>query len=126
MEQKFVANLTKNLNTIFKNLPTLCDYTANEVDGKISIKCLNQEIGINSAIKEIKKAVRETMSDLNKIDAVITALNFIVEDMDYDVGSDGFGYDNDRVLALSGDDIIDFEEGLDFLVSEIPNVFLKS
>lgn len=123
MANQIVQTLVKNLNMIFVNL-TL-EIIALEVDGKISIHNQGKEIGIKEAFNLIKEEASNNMNDLEFIDNAVTGLNNIVESLGYDVKTDGFGYTQEKVFAITGDDIDDFEEGIDFLLSEMPDVFSK-
>ena len=123
MANQIVQTLVKNLNMIFVNL-TL-EIIALEVDGKISVHNQGKEIGIKEAFNLIKEKIPNNMNDLESIDNAVTGLNNIVESLGYDVKTDGFGYTEEKIFAITGDDIDDFEEGIDFLLSEMPDVFSK-
>lgn len=123
MANQIVQTLVKNLNMVFVNL-TL-EIIALEVDGKISIHNQGKEIGIKEAFNLIKEEIPNNINDLESIDNAVTGLNNIVESLGYDVKTDGFGYTQEKVFAITGDDIDDFEEGIDFLLSEMPDVFSK-
>lgn len=123
MANQIVQTLVKNLNMVFVNL-TL-EIIALEVDGKISIHNQGKEIGIKEAFNLIKEEIPNNINDLESIDNAVTGLNNIVESLGYDVKTDGFGYTQEKVFAINGDDIDDFEEGIDFLLSEMPDVFSK-
>ena len=123
MANQIVQTLVKNLNMIFVNL-TL-EIIALEVDGKISVHNQGKEIGIKEAFNLIKEKIPNNMNDLEFIDNAVTGLNNIVESLGYDVKTDGFGYTEEKIFAITGDDIDDFEEGIDFLLSEMPDVFSK-
>lgn len=56
----------------------------------------------------------------------VTLLNHLVEKLGYNVETEGFGYDENRnLIALNEGNIIPFEEGLDFLLSELKIVEKK-
>lgn len=57
---------------------------------------------------------------INEAEKLVTLLNHQIEQLGYDVETEGFGYDEEgNISALSGDDLISFEEGLDFLIDEL-------
>ena len=55
-----------------------------------------------------------------EVDKLVSILNHVVVEQGYDVGADGFSYDDElNIFTFDGNDVVDFEGGLDFLIDEL-------
>lgn len=56
----------------------------------------------------------------SETDKLVAILNHVVDKLGYSVHEDGFDYDEDlNIFTFNGNDIVDFESGLDFLMDEL-------
>jgi len=56
----------------------------------------------------------------SETEKLVTILNYLIEKIGYEVDTDGFGYYEDgEIFSITGNDIETFEEGLEFLLSEL-------